>query len=182
MERRVALTGASGTGKSTLATFIASTWELELNPVGSRSVSKAMGFASPYDVDAAGQRAEFQRRLVTEKCEWESRANFVTDRTPFDNLVYTMMHDVHSIDPEIMATAINGAMRYTHVIYCPVDSYCDPGTDRARVKERTYHRLFDCALAGLLGRYYPSTLTELLVLQDQTVERRQDRIREFLAT
>src|SRR5271170_3399791 len=87
---RVAICGASGTGKTTLATFISETYGIPMNPVGSRSVSKAMGFDSPYDVDKAGKRAEFQRRLVTEKCEWEAAHDtFVTDRTTFDNLAYT---------------------------------------------------------------------------------------------
>lgn len=50
---RIAFCGASGTGKTTLAKAIQQKYGLELNPVGSRSVSKAMGFDSPYDVDKA---------------------------------------------------------------------------------------------------------------------------------
>ena len=64
---RIAMAGASGTGKTTLMNFLAKEYGLPVNPVGSRSVSAAMGFASPYDVDKAGKRSEFQRRLVTEK-------------------------------------------------------------------------------------------------------------------
>ena len=56
---RIAFCGASGTGKSTLAKWIVENAAelkldgIELNPVGSRSVAKAMGFSSPYDVDKA---------------------------------------------------------------------------------------------------------------------------------
>ncbi len=50
---RVGFTGASGTGKTTLAKAIAECFGVPLNPVGSRSVAKSMGFDNPYDVDKA---------------------------------------------------------------------------------------------------------------------------------
>lgn len=50
---KIAFCGASGTGKTTLAEFLAGKLELPLNPVGSRSVAKSLGFESPYDVDRA---------------------------------------------------------------------------------------------------------------------------------
>lgn len=154
MDLRIAFAGASGTGKSTLAETVAKRWEIPLNPVGSRSVSKAMGFANPYDVDKAGKRAEFQRRLVTEKTKWESEhASFVTDRTTLDNIVYTMFHDVHAIDAELLDAAVQGLRRYTHIIYCPVASFCNPGDDPHRVKDPTYHDLYDIVIKAMLDRY-----------------------------
>lgn len=57
---QIAFTGASGTGKSTLARWLAEELGVPFNPVGARSVAKAMGFydpstgeARPYDVDKA---------------------------------------------------------------------------------------------------------------------------------
>lgn len=151
---RVAFAGASGTGKTTLAEYVAETWHLPLNPVGSRSVAKAMGFDNPYDVDAAGKRAEFQRRLVTEKCRWESdQEAFVTDRTTLDNIAYTMLHDVHAVDDELLADAVSGYQRYTHVIYCPFRTFFNASGDPNRVKEKVYHELFDVVIEGLITRY-----------------------------
>ena len=109
---RIAFAGASGTGKSTLANFLAKEYGLPVNPVGSRSVSAAMGFASPYDVDRAGKRSEFQQRLLDEKLAWErDHEAFVTDRTTLDNLAYTTLHDVHSIDAATLTQATQGAAR-----------------------------------------------------------------------
>lgn len=61
---RVAFAGASGTGKSTLAAFVAAEYGLPINPVSSRSVAKEMGFVDPvtgdgrpYDVDRAAALA-----------------------------------------------------------------------------------------------------------------------------
>lgn len=141
---KVAFAGASGTGKSTLARWVAETYNLPFNPVGSRSVAKSMGFVGedgegrPYDVDQATawaydaslhtgpkeaaraakdayarrskaegrrpgasctMRPVFQRRLADEKIAWEqAHADFVTDRTPLDDLVYALMHCREIVD------------------------------------------------------------------------------------
>lgn len=57
---RIAFTGASGTGKSTLAQWLSRELSLPMNPVGARSVAKDMGFVDfasgeprPYLVDRA---------------------------------------------------------------------------------------------------------------------------------
>src|SRR5271154_4068746 len=98
-----------------MARFIADAFGLELNPVGSRSVAKAMGFASPYDVDVAGKRGEFQRRLLSEKISWElAHDSFVTDRTVLDNLTYTILHDVASIDGKTLDDAHVAVHRSPH--------------------------------------------------------------------
>jgi len=174
---RVALCGASGTGKSTLAAYITETWRLTLNPIGSRSVSKAMGFDSPYDVDKAGQRALFQRMLVNQKCEWEKlNEEFVTERTTLDNLAYTIMHDVKAIDEELLSQVIEGMKRYTHVIWLPVEAFCKLGEDPSRVHDMTYQRMYDVVLEGLLDRY---CRTRLLALRASDKIFRQGAVSRF---
>lgn len=178
---RIALTGSSGTGKTTLAEWISTTYDFPINPVGSRSVAKAMGFASPYDVDVAGKRMEFQKRLLAEKTEWEDKhTSFVTDRTTLDNLVYTMLHAAHTVDSVMLEDAILAFRNYTHVIYCPVDTFCDVGSDPARVQSRTYHELYDYALWGLLDRHASSAGQDFTILYERPLETRKQRIREFL--
>ncbi len=153
---RIAFTGASGTGKTTLSQYLVETLQLKFNPVGSRSVAKAMGFESPYDVDKAGKRAEFQRRLVTEKRAWEDdHAEFVSDRTTLDNLAYTVFHDVGTVDADLLAQVIGGMERYTHVIYCPVAVFCNPAGDPHRVADMTYHQLYDTMIEALVRKHMP---------------------------
>lgn len=53
--KRIAFCGASGSGKTTLATWLAEELGLPLNPVGSRSVARSLGFNNPYDVDRASR-------------------------------------------------------------------------------------------------------------------------------
>lgn len=179
--RRIAFCGSSGTGKTTLTTFLAEKFQLPVNPVGSRSVSKAMGFESPYDVDKAGKRAEFQHRLVVEKRAWEdSHESFVVDRTTLDNLAYTMLHDVHCVDESLLAAVVEGVKRYTHIIYCPVTAFCHPGGDTARVQDLTYHKLYDVLLEGLVSRYIGSRV-RFAELKDSRMEARQARLLSILA-
>lgn len=178
---RVAFIGASGTGKSTLAVHLSESHGLPLNPVGSRSVAKAMGFESPYDVDKVGRRAEFQRRLLTEKVEWEgARDSFVSDRTVVDNLVYTVLHDVRAVDEQMLDLVLAAMKRYTHIVYCPVKTFCNVAGDPSRVKDASYHLVYDVVATAFVKRFfYPhsifinmdfsSDLTERIVGLDRLI-------------
>jgi hypothetical protein len=151
---RVGFCGASGTGKTTLAEHIRDKYGVPMTPVGSRSVSRAMGFASPYEVDAAGKRAEFQRRFLREKLAWEAEHDsFVTDRSTLDLIAYWSMHDVASVEADDLAMAVLGVRRLTHLFYCPYDAFHDLKSDPARIQSHTYHRVFDVFAEGLARRH-----------------------------
>lgn len=177
---RVAFAGASGTGKTTLARHLELAKDLPFNPVGSRSVAKAMGFGNPYDVDKAGKRAEFQRRLVTEKRAWEDdHEDFVSDRTTLDNLAYTMFHDVYAIDRELLGAVVEGMKRYTHIFFCPVSAFIDRGGDEHRVDNDAYHELYDVTIKALLDRYQ-SRETQLIILGTDDLELRKRQVESTL--
>ena len=176
---RIGFAGASGCGKSTLASWLAAELELPDNPVGSRSVAAAMGFASPYDVDAAGKRAEFQRRLLAEKLAWEAEHDaFVTDRTTFDNLAYTILHDARAVDEDQLRAAARGVRRLTYVFFCPLDAHQKTGDDPARVHDRAYHLVYEAVLRGLFLQFAPSVFFVELASGD--LEERLKTVREVL--
>lgn len=177
---RVAFCGASGTGKTTLTEWVAATYALPINPVGSRSVAKDMGFESAYATDAAGKRPEFQRRLVQAKTEWEaSHAEFVTDRTTFDNLVYSMLHACDTIDAQLFDLASAGMQRYEYVVYCPAVVFIQLDGDPQRVTNMTYHHLYDAALWGLLQKFR-ATGTRLVTMPFSQLEHRKDFLRQLM--
>lgn len=153
---RVAFCGASGTGKTTLARWLWRDYGLEFNPVGSRVVASEMGFASPYDVDKAGRRMEFQNNLQRQKIAWEEgkdRFRFVTDRTTLDELAYCALHCADQVDMEYLIRARMHVRRYTYVVVCPVDAFISYEADEHRLQNEVYQRLFDMTLDGLVRRY-----------------------------
>jgi hypothetical protein len=176
--QRLAFCGASGTGKTVLTTWINEVYGLTINPVGSRSVFKEMGFTSAYESDAAGKRSEFQTRLLRQKTEWEAdHESFVTDRTTFDNLAYSMLHDAHMVDEAMFRRSCEGMSRYQCVVYCPVSVFINTDGDPTRVPDLTYHQLFDATLWGLLQKIRPSE-TRLVTLPFPALHNRK----EFLAS
>lgn len=148
---RVAFAGASGTGKSTLATAVAEAFRLPLVPIGARSVAREMGFASPYDVDAGGRRGELQERLFAAKRAWEATAEaFVTDRTHLDNLAYTALHHAESLTAEVVDARLLASLRYDLIFFCSVEQFHDCAGDPARKPELGYHLAYELVLSSLL--------------------------------
>lgn len=146
---RVAFCGASGTGKTTLARLVAEIAGIPLNPVGSRSVAREMGFSSPYDVDAAGKRWDFQQKLQTDKIAWElAHESFVTDRTTLDELAYTTLHGGGVVDAEYLRRATEHVGRYTHIFCCPIGAFFDLAGDSQRCPSEAYHRVYDAMVCG----------------------------------
>lgn len=155
---RIAIAGASGTGKTTLATAIAARYSLPINPVGARSVAADMGFANPYDVDKAGKRVEFQRRLFEEKRFWErSTESFVTDRTYLDNLTYCALHMAEHL-PDNAIEEFTGAMERYDLVLVLFRKDFQKLDDGIRKTSQAYHEIYDRLLGGFLKgflRKYP---------------------------
>jgi AAA domain len=171
---RVAFAGASGTGKTTLASWIEAKYALPCNPVGSRTIAKEMGFSSAYDADAVGRRAEFQTRLVEGKMTWEAEHDeFVTDRTTFDNLAYSLMHDATAVSEAYFNLARQGLARYEYIVYCPASVFLDCKDDPARQSSTTYQVLYDAVLWGLLQRFKPPPV-RLITLPFPRLDHRKD--------
>jgi predicted ATPase len=154
-ECRIGLCGASGTGKSKLVAYLADKLQLPVNPIGSRHVSKLMGFDNPYDVDKHGLRSVFQRRLFAEKRAWElAHDSFVTDRTMFDNLAYASMHNgVSTLTVDDLDAYVEAMRRYTLVVYLPLHRFQNLGDDPMRVDSVGYHRIYDVILRGFLREH-----------------------------
>jgi hypothetical protein len=76
-----------------------------------------MGFDNPYDVDKAGKRVEFQKRLFESKRAWElSHDSFVTDRTYLDNLTYCALHMAEHLEDDAVEVFTRAAQRYDFIV------------------------------------------------------------------
>lgn len=155
---RIAIAGASGTGKSTLARAISEKYSLPLNPIGARSVAQEMGFDNPYDVDKAGKRVEFQKRLFESKRAWElSHDAFVTDRTYLDNLTYSALHMAEHLEEDALHEFARSMLRYDLVLHLPREIFQDL-SDPIRKQSVGYHQAYDFFLGALIQRCIESDL------------------------
>ncbi len=147
---RIAIAGASGTGKTTLAKAIAERYQLPLNPVGARSVALEMGYDNPYDVDQAGRRVEFQQKLFESKRQWElQHEHFVTDRTYFDNLTYCVLHQAEHLAEDALDVYAAAMSRYELVFLLHVRNH--QRLDLAvNLGSPGYHRMYEFVLDSLL--------------------------------
>lgn len=158
---RLGFSGSSGTGKTTLAAWAALEYGLELCPVGSRSVARAMCAEAgieeltPYEARAAFGDDAFQRRLFHDKEAWELAhhdAGYAADRTFADDLAYGAMHGAHAYTPELLAQIWAAQDRYTHIFYLPFYELNRHEDDPARRPDPAYQELYDAVLHGLLER------------------------------
>ncbi len=147
---RIAIAGASGTGKSTLARAISEKYNLPINPVGARSVALEMGFDNPYDVDAAGKRVEFQKRLFESKRAWElAHDSFVTDRTYLDNLTYCALHMAEHLEDDAVGTFMRATQRYDFIVRVWKKDF-QKLDDGVRKTEAAYHDCYEIFLTSCL--------------------------------
>lgn len=159
---RIAFTGASGTGKTTLARYVEKTWGLPYEEYGGLSTARhvalqMVGEPNPYKTLEAGRYHEFQWRVQETKREWEEAhkdIGFITDRTHVDSLAYGCMHDpdgIGSDEPYFDAT-----VAYTNdydIIF-----YLDPRyglylNDSIRKQARAYHLNYDIFIRGFISTH-----------------------------
>ena len=156
---RIAISGASGTGKTTLATALAAHYQLPINPIGSRTVAKAMGYENPYDVDRDGKRFEFQEKLFEMKRAWEQEhEHFVTDRSYLDNLTYCALHMAERTTEEVVDYHMAAMDRYDVVLVLPAVRGLHRLDDGVRITNPMYHAIYDMLLQcfyTLLARLNP---------------------------
>lgn len=156
---KVAFTGPSGTGKSTTMSALLEKAkefaDFKVCPIGSREVSKEMGFESPYDVDAFGKRSQFQHKLFELKREWEDKtSNFITDRTHLDNLVYSIMHDcVGTVTTKFIDEIFEACQKYDLIVVFPQNVFLDTSDDSQRVHNIEYHKTYQKLLDMFLFEF-----------------------------
>lgn len=149
---KIAISGASGTGKTTLARALAEYYQIPLNPIGARDVARDMGFASPYEVDQAGKRVEFQERLFIAKRAWEIEhaGGFVTDRSYLDNLTYCALHMAEHVDQPMVQEFMKAMGKYDAVLILPCAVFIQLD-DGIRITNPMYHVLYELMLQQLFA-------------------------------
>lgn len=181
---KIALAGASGTGKTAAAKAVAEKHNLAICPIGSRSVAKdEYGVESPYELDKRGLRPEFMQRLHDKKSAWEGdNERIITDRTHLDNLAYWILEDVRSVTVAAHKAMVQANACYDAIFFFPVEVFHNIDGDASRVHVEhnpLYHETFDLVLWSLLTKHkFPHQ--RLVRVQVADLGRRVDLVSEFI--
>jgi predicted ATPase len=173
---RIALTGASGVGKTSLATALADKLQLAMIAELGRQICEERGFARIGDIpDQEG----FKKDVLSAQIEKENELHsFVADRGTIDcwvlwqrwNLCSAMTYD----SEEFYLTARNQAQKYSHVIYIP--PLFEPVEDGFRWTEPDYVKQVDRLIRltlydwELLDRTFTITKADPAARLDETLE------------
>ena len=103
---RIAMAGPSGTGKTTLAKYLAEEFNLEYIPGSSGLLMKEFNDPLPtnghrelinYSSEKVEKGLEIQKNILLNRIEkFKGKYNFITDRSPLDNMVYMLMEVSHN--------------------------------------------------------------------------------------
>jgi nicotinamide riboside kinase len=156
---RVALTGSSSTGKTTLSNSLMEEPEFLKHvdtflTTDARSLLKAMGHKS-MDNMRRDELRQFQRTYLARKQEIEAGlSRYLTDRSFVDVAAYWLRRDAPGLDPEEVEPVVSacraGAGKYDLHIYCPFGLFPFK-PDGYRSDNIEYHREIGEQIASLLS-------------------------------
>ena len=117
---KIGFTGAHRTGKTTLAKRLAVDLRLPYVPSISSKVYQDIGI-DPSKTPSFSDRLNVQNRILTAQSNlWESQESFVTDRTPYDFVMY-LLGDINNTTE--LATGFNTQGILDYIACC--QSLCD---------------------------------------------------------
>ncbi|HHV36126.1 MAG TPA: ATP-binding protein [Syntrophomonadaceae bacterium] len=124
---RIAISGAHGVGKTTLAKSLAAKLNLPLVEEVARSVAAENGFKTTTDIQNAvpSARALYQHSVFFRQVMKEDyyHRGYVSDRSVFDCVAYCILYDLHhDFISFLRAEAIKHSSDYDFIVYCPIPS------------------------------------------------------------
>ncbi len=177
---KIAFTGAGGTGKTTMAKYLAEKWRVPYVGSVSREVMQSLGVESE-----AAQEAMTGEQLLTLQLAIYARrkevlaqhTTYVTDRCALDNYIYALRRCGSTLTEAQRAIWEQGAVEdlYAHdlVFYAPIGLF-PTAHDGVRVTEISHQFLMDAAMYGFLCRHgWDKMAGHLYVLCMPELERRK---------
>lgn len=177
---KIAFTGAGGTGKTTLAKYIADKWGIPYVGSVSREVMKEMGveseMAQEHMTDSellALQQGIYKRR----NAKLASLDSYVTDRCALDNYIYGLRRCGSALTEPIRAEWERGAVEDLYaqdlVFHTPIGLF-KTEDDGVRVTDLSHQHLMDAAMYGFLCKHaFDKLTTHVYVLNMSALDRRK---------
>lgn len=149
--KRIFICGPSGTGKSTLAEWISKTYRIPYITTSSKPLWEKYSIKSHLDlIEKCATNADFAKEFQWELLSFRekaigAKANFVTDRSPIDNVVYYLMQVAHMSTSEETHAYIQKCHELMEagnkIIYIPFNHGIELEDDNMRVNN-SYYQLY----------------------------------------
>lgn len=193
--KRIFIAGPSGTGKSTLADWISKTYRIPFITTSSKPLWDKYQVKSHLELmskcakdpsmglDFQFELLEFRRKVLVDVEE------FVTDRSPVDNLVYFLMQNSHNTTTELTDTYIELCKEAMGIgnkfIFIPFNDKTQLSDDGMRIVNIHYQKytseVFESVLRTnmlKLNKYYQSE--DIQYIDDWDWNTRMQLVVEFL--
>jgi nicotinamide riboside kinase len=182
---KVAFTGAGGTGKTTMASWLAEQYNIPYVGSVGREAFKQMGIESEAAQETMSEQKLLELQWLIFKLLQAKRTqypHFVTDRLIIDNYVYGLRR-CGGIVPEEMRkeweeTAVKDLYSFDLVFYCPVGLF-PIENDGMRVAAQGYQHLIDSAIYGLLCKHAFDRMAGHVYVLNMTDQRRKDWVKRL---
>lgn len=151
---RIAVSGAHGVGKTTLATSLAKELGLPLIGEVAREVAQGFGFKTTGEIMASnpGKKTLYQINVFYTQIKTEKgrKRGFVSDRSVFDNLAYSLFYGLYSTVSYLLDEAVAHSRNYSLIVYCPIPTSDGPADDGFRLTDKESQTQVDKILRGLV--------------------------------
>lgn len=202
---KIALCGPSGSGKTTLAKFLETHLGLEF--LAGSSFSKLLSDSQKTKLRDMGYKETghreviqlshsnphfgrfFQNSVLYQRAELlRNNSDFITDRSPVDNLVYYLMQVAPTeVDPtkvvEFIESCLNSMDSLTHLVFVQVaPNQLSIETNGSRVDNLHFQRMVNAIFDHVLAQYImPNFAGPILVLRTWDWEVRVKEATEFFS-
>lgn len=162
---KIAITGAQGVGKSTLASAISEQLNLPLITEGARKYEIPDTYC---DQLLTVQKSILNDQIKLEKDYTDIYGSFVSDRSTIDNMAYWLNNCLgHSAnnDADYIYKCRCNLQTYTHIFYVPIE--IELVDDGFRNLDKRYQKLIDDKIIQILNRYSVKYYTITGTLEDR---------------
>lgn len=205
MGLKVAMSGSSGAGKTTLVTFAATLMGLQHISGSAGDVKKEgdkMILDEVYDYPGGGHvgvirysalNPEYgimnQKMLQLRRSELiHNNDNFITDRSPADNLTYMVNQTAYhpmvtdAMCQEFFKDCVKAWEQLTHVVYIKAVQPDAVEVNGSRVANRFYQKAIDAQFEYWIGELNQACLDgpKVLIIDYWDLEKRKEAVTEFL--